>query len=403
MKMKLSALAIAMLSSAGAFAQTNVTIYGNIDQAYTYSSSNKINGMSGKNTFSGIRDGGLAGSRFGFKGSEDLGNGLKAIFLMEYGKDADNDYNSSAFFSRQSYVGLTTSKYGSFTVGRQYNAASDVYGANSANSVSNVFPLNSLQGQNGSQLRSQGGNARQDNMLKYVSPTFSGFTVRADYAFGETGTTYDNASATATGSQLASTAKNAYQYSKLATNTNASVSDNGRYSLAGSYANGPLNIDLAYAGQSNVRTSYDAGATYNGQGKNINEWYIGGGYDFKVVKVLATYQQMKNNSDVVSDVTDQKLWSLGAIVPVGTAGNVRVEYANVGFDQGNNPGVKLDGHSAGWGIGYTHDLSKRTTLYTSVSQINHDSNVASVGSWVPGVATAGEKQSNFVAGIRHQF
>ena len=128
MQKKIIALAVAGLVSGVAFAQTNVTVYGVVDQGYAYSSSNAA--VNGTNKFSGIKDGGLSGSRFGFKGEEALGNGLKAIFTLEYGKDGDNNSDVSNFFTRQSFVGLS-SNYGTFTLGRQYNAASDVYSQNS--------------------------------------------------------------------------------------------------------------------------------------------------------------------------------------------------------------------------------------------------------------------------------
>ena len=389
MQKKIIALAVAGLVSGVAFAQTNVTVYGVIDQSYTYSKSD--NGLGATNKFSGIKDGGMSGSRFGFKGEEALGNGLKAIFTMEYGKDSDSDANTvtnvgNNFYVRQAFVGLNNNM-GTLTVGRQYNAASDVYGQNSSNGVVNAMPVDAFQGVNGSQIRSQGGSARQDNVIKYVSPTFSGFSVRADYAFGEAS---KNSNITGTSASVAST------------------TDNGRYAIAGSYANGPFGIDLSYAGQSSVYTNY---LLDNGQGKNINEYYIGGRYDFKIVKLYGSYQKMDNNTDVVNANTGSKLWQVGLSAPVGANGTAMLEYAEIGFDAGNyvnkgtvaNPTVKNDGKNKGFGLGYTHNLSKRTTLYTFVSQLKYDSNTGSTNDWVGGIAAAGEKTNTFSAGVRHQF
>ena len=151
MQKKIIALAVAGLVSGVAFAQTNVTVYGVVDQGFAYSSSNAFG--NGTNKFSGLKDGGLSGSRFGFKGEEALGNGLKAIFTMEYGKDSDSDSSVANFFVRQAFVGLSNN-YGTASLGRQYNAASDVYGQNSSNGVVNAMPVNVFQGQNGSQIRS---------------------------------------------------------------------------------------------------------------------------------------------------------------------------------------------------------------------------------------------------------
>lgn len=395
MQKKIIALAVAGLVSGVAFAQTNVTVYGVIDQSYTYSKSdNGIKGVfSGTNKFSGLKDGGMSGSRFGFKGEEALGNGLKAIFTMEYGKDSDNNSDVTDFYVRQAFVGLSNN-FGTLTLGRQYNAASDVYGQNSSNGAVNAQPVNVFQGVLGSQIRSQGGSARQDNVIKYVSPTFSGFSARADYAFGETGKT----NTTANNGNIA---------------TLADTTDNGRYSIAGSYANGPFGVDVAYAGQSDVRSNYATNAvtgayTTLGQGENINEWYIGGRYDFKIVKLFASYQDMDNKTDVVNANTGSKMWQVGLSAPVGAKGTVMVEYAKIDFEDGNyartaTKTAKLDGGNSGWGIGYTHALSKRTTLYTFVSQLDYDKDTASANDWIGGIAAAGEKTSTFSMGVRHAF
>ena len=383
MQKKIIALAVAGLVSGVAFAQTNVTVYGVIDQGYAYSKSdNGLTGAaSGTNKFSGIRDGGLSGSRFGFKGEEALGNGLKAIFTMEYGKDSDNT-DISNYAVRQAFVGLTNN-YGTASIGRQYNAASDVYGQNSSNGAVNAMPVDVFQGVNGSQIRSQGGNARQDNVIKYVSPTFGGgFSARASYAFGEDG--------------------------KSSGDPQTGVGDDGRFAIAGSYANGPFGVDLSYAGISKTHNIY---LTQNGKATNIttnlanvDEWYIGGRYDFKVVKVYASYQDMNNKTDIALANTGSKLWQVGLSAPVGANGLAMFEYAEIRFKDDNTPSaLKEDGKNKGFGIGYQHSLSKRTTLYTFLSQMKYDSNTGNTNDWVGGIAAAGEKTNTFSAGVRHTF
>ena len=392
MQKKIIALAVAGLVSGVAFAQTNVTVYGVVDQGFAYSSSNAFG--NGTNKFSGLKDGGLSGSRFGFKGEEALGNGLKAIFTMDYGKDSDSDSSVANFFVRQAFVGLSNN-YGTFTLGRQYNAASDVYGPNSSNGVVNAMPVNAFQGVNGSQIRSQGGNARQDNVMKYVSPTFSGFSVRGSYAFGEDGKTYSDPT--------------------------IGVGDDGRFAIAGSYANGPFGVDLSYAGTSKAHKTYSGivsstgavgGSSTATSFDNVNEWYIGGRYDFKVVKVYASYQDMDNKTDVTNANTGSKMWQVGLSAPVGANGVAQFEYAEIRFDADNyknvgtaaNPTVRADGKNKGFGIGYQHNLSKRTTLYTYLSQMKYDANTGSTADWLGvGVAAAGEKTNTFSAGVRHTF
>ena len=238
------------------------------------------------------------------------------------------------------------------------------------------MPVNSLQNQNGSQIRSGGGNARQDNVIKYVSPNLSGFTAAATYSFGET-----------------------LRTTSAAYDDKADWKDNGRLAIAGDYTNGPFNVSAAYAVTDSVYGTAALGQDY----KDIKEWFIGAGYDFKVVKLTATYQDLSNDNNGVNVVTDQTLWSVGLSAPVGAKGLAYIEYAEFDGKTDNNAAAKNDGKSKGWGIGYQHSMSKRTTLYTQFSQIDHDSDVVSVGSWVSGVAAKGEKQTNFIAGIRHTF
>ncbi|MEF8720586.1 MAG: porin [Candidatus Accumulibacter necessarius] len=103
MQKKLIALAVASLASGAAFAQTNVTMYGVADVGYVYSSGDAYNGgrtatcgSRAATTFSGIQSGLLSGSRLGFRGEEALGNGLKAIFTLEYSLNIDNNSASAA-------------------------------------------------------------------------------------------------------------------------------------------------------------------------------------------------------------------------------------------------------------------------------------------------------------------
>src|SRR5574343_1189893 len=110
MQKKIIALAVAGLASTAAFAQTNVTIYGSVDAGYTHRWDAEHRGT-GVHTRSSIDTGGSAGNRLGFKGVEDLGNGLKAVFLLEQGFSFDGAAGANAqggrTFGRQAYVGLT--------------------------------------------------------------------------------------------------------------------------------------------------------------------------------------------------------------------------------------------------------------------------------------------------------
>lgn len=393
MQKKIIALAVAGLVSGAAFAQSNVTVYGVADVGYTYSESKTGLPAGGKYKFSGLKDGadnGLNGSRIGFKGEEGLGNGLKAIFVTELRVQAVNGDQTGV--SRQIFVGLNSTTLGTLTAGRQYSAAGDLVGNNSSNSAVGVMPYNTFQGAGGQQIVSAGGNSRQSNAIKYVSPNFAGFTGRLSYAFS------DNTRTSSSGFD-----------------TNADTTDNGRVAASLDYLNGPINVDLIYAKTSNAYTPYGGSPTAytSAEGKDINEWYVGGSYDFKVVKAFGSYQNLKNNNSAQLAMTKSKLWQLGASVPVGAQGKVMLEYAKIDFDQDNQvSALQQNGGNKGWGIGYQHDLSKRTSLYALVSQLKYGANTATTNGLASGTPIAGvqattnasgQSQNNITVGMRHFF
>ena len=388
-----AALAIAALS---AYAQSSVTIYGVADAAYAYGSGDSVDGTK---SFSGVQSGGWSGSRLGFKGQEDLGNGLKAVFTIEYGTNVDNggsggtnvDNGGSGLDStRQSFVGFD-SNYGAVTLGRQY-APSGIYMArNSAFEVTGATGMNQFAGSSKSGIAQIGGTmgtgdqSRWSNSIAYQSKDYSGFSGRVIYAFGESGTS------TTPGATL----------------PEANTSDNGRFGISGAYVNGPLNVDVIYQGTYGVTASYAPkdGLAYTTRGGDINEYYVGAGYDFKVVKVVGSYQQLNGSNDAYEGAkgqytgVDADVWSIGAIYPVSSAGKIRAEYSDITFDRSNS-GL-ADGSSSGWSLGYTHDLSKRTMLYTSYSYISNDSDSLMLGA--NGVGALGESNYTLVAGVKHSF
>ena len=315
--------------------------------------------------------GGWSGSRIGFKGQEDLGNGLKGVFTIEYGTSIDTGDGLNT--ARQSFVGLD-SNYGAVTLGRQY-APSGIYMArNSAFEVTGATGMNQFAGSSragiayfGSSMGT-GDQSRWSNSIAYQSKDYSGFSGRVIYAFGENDTSPNQGG----------------------TSPDASTSDDSRFGISGSYVNGPFNIDVIYQGTYGIKTLY--APFISARGGDINEYYIGAGYDFKAVKVVGSYQQL-NGSDDANYGQDADVWSVGAIYPVTTAGKIRAEYASTSYDR--------YGSSDGWSLGYTHDLSKRTMLYTSYSYISNDSDSLPLGA--NGVGALGESNYTLVAGVKHSF
>ena len=356
MQKKAVVLALASLVSGGAIGQSNVTVYGIADAAYVYSKGKTAAGDA--INFSGIQSGGWSSSRLGFKGEESLGNGLKSVFLLEFGTNVDS--NSALSSTRQSYLGLGGS-LGTVTLGRQYAPSFPMMGRNGANDVTGVFPMNAFSPS--FETLNKAETSRWNNSIAYLSNNYSGFQARVVYGFGE----------------------------KTAAGT--STTDDGKLGVGLSYTNGPFNIDGIYQ------------EIFDRDGKNdIAAYYVGAGYDFKVFKIVASYQQEKNELGISTtpsaanygEAYKTKLWSVGTIIPVSSAGKIRAEYARISYDWGG------DAKSTGWGLGYTHALSKRTDLYAEVSRISNGDASRALG-WISSTRTVGQASSNFMLGMRHTF
>ncbi len=354
MQKKLIALAVAGLVSAPVFAQSNVTIYGIADVYYGY-------GKDDDNKVNKIQSGGIAGSRLGFKGSEDLGNGLKAVFTLEYGLELDSNTGVGAgapAVGRQQFVGLQGG-FGFIGAGRQYAPGYFYVAKYDTSAIVPLSPYHKFVQANGSNIQA-GGASRVSNSVNYISPDFGGLTVNAIYGFNEVNQDDDR-----TAGDLAQ--------------------------IGAQYNNGPVSVGLIYS-----QVKQDAGALpsekFNGiADDNKKEWFLGASYDFKVVKVTGMYNSVKdadNNNDT------NKVWALGAIVPVSAAGSVRLSYASADSDAD-------DRDADGWTVYYFHGLSKRTTLYTGYARISNDDNTNHA--LLANSSGNDENASSFVVGVNHTF
>ena len=189
--MKKSLIALAVLAASGvASAQSTVTLYGLAD---VYLGSTKVKstvgGVSTSLRQTVVDSGGFNTSRFGMKGSEDLGGGLKANFLLEAGYDistgAANNYTnpftkqtSNAIFGRQSWVGLSGG-FGEVKLGKMWTPYDEVKGLGAGAFDANAFaPANAVWLSNTYQ-------DRPGNSIYYSTPNISGFSAAASYSFGE--------------------------------------------------------------------------------------------------------------------------------------------------------------------------------------------------------------------------
>ncbi len=305
--MKKTLVAMAALASMSAFAQSSVTLYGVAD---IWLGSVKAQTGGTATTFptgvsqTKLDSGGLNGSRWGLKGSEDLGGGLKANFQVESGFDLSNGTSSQgALFGRQAYVGLSGG-FGQARLGRQYTAYDDLRGA-----TNNVF--DSAFAPTGNVWTAVGGDyaARANNQIYYATPDFGGISGAVGYALGE---------------------------DKTATTKAQDI-----LSLHAKYANGPILVGVAHqnekvaAGGSNKYTLF------------------AGSYDLGVAKLTAGYNSGKS---AVTGAPTQKEFQLGASAPFGPA------TISAGYAQAKAGTLK----SSGFGLAATYDMSKRTALYAGL-------------------------------------
>jgi predicted porin len=176
MNYKVAFIAGAMATcTVGAHAQSNVTLYGTIDDGLNYVS-NEAGGKAYQ-AASGV----LFGNRLGFKGSEDLGGGLKAIFTLENGYDSNTGKagQGGLMFGRQAFVGLS-GNFGTITLGRQYDELSGEYlGLLEAGDNFVGYP-----GAHAADVDNLNDTARINNAVKYKTPDYRGFSAAALYSFG---------------------------------------------------------------------------------------------------------------------------------------------------------------------------------------------------------------------------
>jgi predicted porin len=169
-------LAGAVLST-GAWAQSSVTLYGVVDNAFSY-----VSNQRGDANFS-MSQGNVQASKFGLLGTEDIGGGTRAIFRLESGFNSLTGAQSSAgvIFNRQAYVGLSNDSYGTLTLGRQYTPYLNMVGALGPTGV-----LTGATGAHPGDLDALDTTLRFNNSITYASPDIAGLKFGAQYGLGGT-------------------------------------------------------------------------------------------------------------------------------------------------------------------------------------------------------------------------
>lgn len=388
---KILAIAIASAFAAPAFAATsNVDIYGVIGVSVDY-----VDGGSGgtpsltiDNSESRTRVSSNT-SYIGFKGSEDLGGGLSAVWQIEQAVGIDQGTGTAAANTwaggRNSFAGLSSKSLGTLTLGNQdtpYKTSTgklDVFGGGQY-----LADYRSLFG------ATTNGSVRATNSVLYTSPSLGGLTLRA---LG--------------GAQQ----------------ENGSTRDPRLYSLSGVYENGPLFATLAYE---TTRFANAAGTVATAGGNSVTStgnaetdqksWRLGVGYSFGDTKLGLGYEKTDLDIDALTGTltgagvagltsvsTDRNAWYASVAHKLGNT-TLKAAYTKAGELEGvNNSGAKQ------FSLGASYALSKRTEMFGLYTQVKNDSAASySLGGGGTGVhavtaAAVGEDPKGFSVGMIHKF
>jgi len=335
MKKSLLSLALVSAFAAPAFAQ-NVQIYGAVDAGVE---NVRTGGVSTTTVGSGL----TGGSHLGFRGTETLGGGLKADFVLESGVSLDTGANTQGtFFGRQAWVGVSDSSMGGVRLGHQYtplrwiNVELDPFGRAGSGNSANI-------------LGGGGMVERTSNAVTYVLPNMHGFGMQAQYGFGETA---------------------------------GSTDSNRFWGLNARYSTGPLTVALGYSDRNTNAVGVDS---------NRTDTQVGGTYDFGVAKGFASYVESRAKDNVAVTTTKNTGYLLGVSMPMGPHTLMASWASNKVDGVANSTSNQL-------AVGYAYALSKRTNVYGSYANVDNDLNAKLAGS-----SANGNNVNRFQVGLRHTF
>jgi predicted porin len=351
----ISAVTLTLSSTAAVAAESSVTLYGIVDSGVRYA---RISTPGFGQSKLGLDSGVQSGSRWGLRGSEDLGDGLSANFVLESGFDSTNGKSAQGgrLFGRQASIGLKSAGWGSFDLGRQTTIASRYYAP--------LDPFSLGFGVANDQ--------RVDNAVVYQSPSFGGMEFGAGYSFNVN----DDAPAS------------------------FATPDNIRKLMAGvRYRSGPLYLTGTYD-QLNGNEATPRGVV-------PRMGLVGAAYDFEVVSVSVAYARSVDGWLAARPVGGGKearalfpanafakgfganAYLLGFSAPLSGATTLSGSWQRVDPD---NALLTGDDHVMNvYSLGVTHALSKRTNLYAFAS---HTADYA---------FRSGVDATTVAVGLRHRF
>jgi predicted porin len=380
------AVGVSLLFSATAHAQSSVTLYGVLDEGIAYVH-NAITGTTSGSTLFKLSSGNTFGSRWGLKGTEDLGSGLSAIFQLEsgYSLSTGASLQGGALFGRKAVVGLSSNQYGTVTLGRQYDPVVDL-----------VQPLTQdayFGGTFGTpgDLDNYDNTLRVNSSVKYASPIFSGFQVEALYGFGGV----------------------------------AGATGNGQtYSFGAAYSGGPLSLAAGYlyanggtTAVNGVRTwTSTSGTLFNtvinsgfASAKSISSVRAAGQYLAGPFTLGAAYSFTQYAGDSLSTFTQSAKFNSGSAFVNYRASTPLL--LGIGYNYTSLTGP-ASAHYNQVNLGADYALSKRTSLYALFGyQKSSGQTLSATGSLIQANASVGDfgvssntnSQAIAAAGIRAKF
>ena len=397
------ALAAVFALPVAALAETsNVIIYGTADASFDMTNNGDVSGGASGTSVNKISSN---TSKIGFKGEEDLGDGLKAIWQVESEIDLDGTTATGAtgalgFGGRNTFAGLKNDSWGSLILGRHdtpYKTSDrrlDLFGDHIAD---NRALMGGGMGRGSADVK--GFDKRAADTVVYNSPVMSGFKVIAGYVAG-------------------------------AENATLSTQSKGKIlSVAGTYDVAPFYGVLAYQKNNYGTAGIGTVLTANGATKDTSEkaWKLGGGYKVDQFAVNAVYEKTNDDFGSAGAATAAN----GACTGVAAGGNCyghRAFYVSGQYNITPNDAVKLaytkannlqGGNLANTGakhttVGYNHKMSARTNVYATYTKLNNDIGIdyslngegaatGNVGAAISGVSARGASPSAFSLGMMHTF
>jgi len=344
-----------------------------------------------------IQDGNTIGegsSRFGFRGEEDLGGGLKALFQMEAGVNIDDGSDNNGggtLFARTAMVGVSGG-FGRVTFGRQVNPAFSVQAAGQAMGTMNGY-IDGAQS-----VPPNAGGVRSSNSVMYSSPSFSGLS----FSF------------------LAAAAEGKGTTNAAANNQQTVNSDRPGMSLGVNYSAGPLYLGLGWDKRETKSNVSDrlTGVAASGSELELDQLVVSASFNFGVARVFATWTELDGDSvvrtatpnAVVREGGKERASAIGLTVPLGASlffaeygtsktGSLYSNTTTGAVITNNLLNVSISGKETAYSLGVRYALSKRSWTQAAYGHYK----IANRATGPGGVIADGDKRSGFALTLSHSF